>query len=306
MESLPKVAVSNRSHGQGERSKEVAHELHVCFPRDLLSSSPSVSAAATFALRKGLSISSIRFLGLFDTVNSVPRFENALMKRSKFPYTARSTAKVIRHAVAIDERRAKFRQDLISERKPSREAHCSRRHKYMHLWDQAEVDKQTEVEEPHRGRTSMDSHTDPLEPAQPRLQVPRFRDSSRVSPGRSPSPKIRRKDGYDGDSFVTSASQDSLAASRRDNVIWASDEDSDSEEQDIKEVWFPGCHAVRLLSSFTPWSQLTNTGHRWRLASTSRRRRSIKPRPPRVDGPRSRKSRSPFRSPKSSRLELFT
>jgi uncharacterized protein (DUF2235 family) len=52
----------------------------------------------------------IRFLGLFDTVNSVPRFETAWMERSKFPYTARTSAKVIRHAVSIDERRAKFRQ----------------------------------------------------------------------------------------------------------------------------------------------------------------------------------------------------
>lgn len=56
----------------------------------------------------------IRFLGLFDTVNSVPKFESAWMQRSKFPYTARSSAKVIRHAVSIDERRAKFRQDLVS------------------------------------------------------------------------------------------------------------------------------------------------------------------------------------------------
>ncbi|KAL2392867.1 hypothetical protein ABEF93_002193 [Exophiala dermatitidis] len=56
----------------------------------------------------------IRFLGLFDTVNSVPRFESAWMARTKFPYTARPSAKVIRHAVSIDERRAKFRQDLIS------------------------------------------------------------------------------------------------------------------------------------------------------------------------------------------------
>src|SRR3569833_1799463 len=57
----------------------------------------------------------IRFLGLFDTVNSVPRFETAWMERSKFPYTARPSAKVVRHAVAIDARRAKFRQDLISQ-----------------------------------------------------------------------------------------------------------------------------------------------------------------------------------------------
>lgn len=72
----------------------------------------------------------IRFLGLFDTVNSVPRFENAWMQRSKFPYTARSSAKVIRHAVSIDERRAKFRQDLISEAKSPRP--CDERRQNHH------------------------------------------------------------------------------------------------------------------------------------------------------------------------------
>ena len=29
----------------------------------------------------------IRFLGLFDTVNSVPRFESAWMQRTKYPYS---------------------------------------------------------------------------------------------------------------------------------------------------------------------------------------------------------------------------
>ena len=62
----------------------------------------------------------LRFLGLFDTVNSVPRFESAWMQRSKFPYTAHTSAKVIRHAVSINERRAKFRQDLVSARKNSK------------------------------------------------------------------------------------------------------------------------------------------------------------------------------------------
>src|ERR1700753_1687415 len=65
----------------------------------------------------------IRFLGLFDTVNSVPRFENALMSRTKFPYTARSSARVIRHAVSIGERRAKFRQDLLGEKKHHKDHH---------------------------------------------------------------------------------------------------------------------------------------------------------------------------------------
>ncbi|KAI3342541.1 hypothetical protein F4824DRAFT_495492 [Ustulina deusta] len=65
----------------------------------------------------------IRFLGLFDTVNSVPRFETAWMQRSKFPYTARSSAKVIRHCVSIDERRAKFRQDLMYQKQPEGRHH---------------------------------------------------------------------------------------------------------------------------------------------------------------------------------------
>ncbi|KAL3476168.1 hypothetical protein BJX99DRAFT_247023 [Aspergillus californicus] len=74
-------------------------------------------------------VTQICFLGLFDTVNSVPRFENAWMRRSKFPYTARTSAKVIRHAVSIDEHRAKFRQDLLSEVKPGLEEPGSRKWK---------------------------------------------------------------------------------------------------------------------------------------------------------------------------------
>ena len=72
----------------------------------------------------------IRFLGLFDTVNSVPRFETAWMQRSKFPYTARTSAKVIRHAVSIDERRAKFRQDLMYQGNPK-----AKNHRHKHLGD---------------------------------------------------------------------------------------------------------------------------------------------------------------------------
>ncbi|KAK8015624.1 hypothetical protein PG991_008512 [Apiospora marii] len=71
----------------------------------------------------------IRFLGLFDTVNSVPRFEAAWMQRSKFPYTAKTNAKVIRHCVSIDERRAKFRQDLIYQGAAEKEKK-HKRHNY--------------------------------------------------------------------------------------------------------------------------------------------------------------------------------
>ena len=73
----------------------------------------------------------IKFLGLFDTVNSVPRFETAWMQRSKFPYTARSSAQVIRHAVSIDERRAKFRQDLMYQGNPR----AKNQHKHWAYWN---------------------------------------------------------------------------------------------------------------------------------------------------------------------------
>jgi uncharacterized protein (DUF2235 family) len=53
------------------------------------------------------------------------------MERSKFPYTAHSSAKVIRHAVSIDERRAKFRQDLISASKNSKLAKQERNTREM-------------------------------------------------------------------------------------------------------------------------------------------------------------------------------
>ena len=75
----------------------------------------------------------IRFLGIFDTVNSVPRYESPWMARSRFPYTARTSAKVIRHAVSIDERRAKFRQDLITGGKIEEEEKEERRY-HSELW----------------------------------------------------------------------------------------------------------------------------------------------------------------------------
>ena len=71
------------------------------------------------------------------------------MQRSKFPYTAHSSAKVIRHAVSIDERRAKFRQDLISASKNSKLAKQERNTREMEeMYDQASKEtSQINVEE---------------------------------------------------------------------------------------------------------------------------------------------------------------
>ncbi|KAI8935647.1 hypothetical protein NX059_007173 [Plenodomus lindquistii] len=159
----------------------------------------------------------IRFLGLFDTVNSVPAFENAWMQRSKFPYTARSSARVIRHAVAIDERRAKFRQDLISQEKPDTATLYKRHHKHHHLKNIAHGGEGNEA----RGRSDDGAHFPPI----------RFSNSHETSGIRGLSP------GYN-------TSHESIVPSIMSlNVgeTWGSEEEEG--DQDIQEVWFPGCHA---------------------------------------------------------------
>ncbi|KAF2087528.1 hypothetical protein K490DRAFT_23539, partial [Saccharata proteae CBS 121410] len=173
----------------------------------------------------------IRFLGLFDTVNSVPRFENAWMQRSKFPYTAHSTAKFIRHAVAIDERRAKFRQDLISENKPSHQ----HRYRHRHLGrSMAVAEGANELHEiAARGRLSSDTK---------RYNVPEFQlttspDKRYGAERNGLSPALSSGNFSDRRSSFTSMSQASL------QQFGADPDDKDDDEQDIQEVWFPGCHA---------------------------------------------------------------
>ncbi|KAH7131975.1 hypothetical protein B0J11DRAFT_548003 [Dendryphion nanum] len=174
----------------------------------------------------------IRFLGLFDTVNSVPRFENAWMERSKFPYTARSTAKVIRHAVAIDERRAKFRQDLISQTKPDRSQLYKRHHKHQHLQNALDAVTHDNEDDEERGRK-------PSFPTDRRdtLAVPeQFRNHSETAGVRTLSPGYSQHTGVN--SAASSVSNLSLEA-----IQHYEDSESDTEEQDIQEVWFAGCHA---------------------------------------------------------------
>lgn len=213
----------------------------------------------------------IRFVGLFDTgkagvnyfeqpsypssVNSVPRFENAWMQRSKFPYTARSSAKVIRHAVSIDERRAKFRSDLISGARPQQKK------KHHHHRKQPNDGKHTEKEENRSNGTTRRETA-------PKPTTDRFRRPSQVRPPQEMTnrynTRLSTKDeegrllprlsspndsrmmsisrGADGDasSINTDVSQQSLALPRPPE-----DEDDldEAAEQDIEELWFPGCHA---------------------------------------------------------------
>ncbi|KAK4236392.1 hypothetical protein C8A03DRAFT_16973 [Achaetomium macrosporum] len=167
----------------------------------------------------------IRFLGLFDTVNSVPRFETAWMERSKFPYTARTSAKVIRHAVSIDERRAKFRQDLIYQSDPCQKAkeHGPAHNKLHKVSEKLHSGK-------NRGR-------------QGRLDVP---DRPAPYRARSHSARSRRTGMADQDSLHHDAkSEFSVAPHPHDEEhdINSIAESEDETDQDIDEVWFAGGHA---------------------------------------------------------------
>ena len=207
-------------------------------------------------------VSRIRFMGLFDTVNSVPTFESAWMERSKFPYTARSSARVIRHAVGIDERRAKFRQDLISEAKPVQKPrhHLLHHHHHHHLHDLIDQGKDDEnaektadnpaivvndgenaatdqATEEGEGvyRASADSRPT-LRNEQRMRREQRYRAPSRSQRQRNMSLAVPGADGSHDDST-------SIRSNSSFQVPTAITAEDDESEQDIEEVWFPGGHA---------------------------------------------------------------
>lgn len=177
----------------------------------------------------------IQFLGLFDTVNSVPRFETAWMERSKFPYTARSSAKVIRHAVSIDERRAKFRQDLMYQsHKHHREHHLNgmgrmmdnMHEKYRHRPRLETINGKADVVEKER-RGRQRSQLGLPEPDQP----------DKV-PYRAPSRSRSRATHRTADDGASITSHICPATDYGDEDFVSEDE----AQQDIDEVWFAGGH----------------------------------------------------------------
>ncbi|KAF7195493.1 hypothetical protein HII31_03087, partial [Pseudocercospora fuligena] len=152
----------------------------------------------------------IEFLGLFDCVNSVPQFESAWMTRTLFPQTS---ARVIRHAVSIDERRAKsrFRQDLLSER---RQTHPS--HHHLEQWYRQIPQEKEKLTKKQSMRKT--------------LSQPHFRA------------KRRRRMAIDlgpASSSLSVNSGDIVRHNPRDND---SDGEEDDERQDILELWFAGQH----------------------------------------------------------------
>ena len=164
------------------------------------------------------------------------------MKRSKFPYTARSSARVIRHAVSIDERRAKFRSDLMSSsRSPHPRADSQRRQngeKPHPDWP----NPHTQSDDRFRRRSAFrpDEHNKHLSPRLNTVDTGHL-DPRRGTMGdiRSPSPGVSRSRASN-----TDASSINSDAAMREKILQDDDDDDDEEApQDLEEIWFPGCHA---------------------------------------------------------------
>lgn len=207
-------------------------------------------------------VSRIRFMGLFDTVNSVPRFESAWMQRSKFPYTAHSSARIIRHAVGIDERRAKFRQDLISEARPWKASQ-----RWMHYWrnrlHSADGTKNQEKPEDVPTIVLNDNGEKDIAARTQGIQEKQQSHENADSIYRTTSHSSRPGSMHDEQRYracspnrngltvpIQAASTEDLT-SIRSGVSGASlqvpslspDLAEDETVQDIQEVWFPGGHA---------------------------------------------------------------
>ncbi|KAL2008269.1 hypothetical protein VTN00DRAFT_8251 [Thermoascus crustaceus] len=203
-------------------------------------------------------VSRIRFMGLFDTVNSVPRFESAWMQRSKFPYTARSSARVIRHAVGIDERRAKFRQDLISEVRPWTSTKRRVHHWRRHLNHEENNDKPEDIptivlndvgNQDDEGQTNENAQGGQGETNSVRRNNRSSRRGSASheqryrarSPSRNLAVPIPTASTEDLRSIKSGGSGLSLQVPQ--GSLNPTEEDDDESVQDIQEVWFPGGHA---------------------------------------------------------------
>lgn len=201
----------------------------------------------------------IRFLGLFDTVNSVPRFESAFLQRSKFPYTARSSAKIIRHAVSIDERRAKFRQDLVtgSGGQPQTDPKIERYQSDIphiitevdkNIFPGTELSNQPEPAGPvmtrsteHLCRETIEKGSDTAaNQAEAHLQPFELRENQVFALLRVPQSESRPRLAAP---IVTRSTENIHCTSRRRNSHFSRRWSDLSKSQDVEEVWFPGGHA---------------------------------------------------------------
>ncbi|KAF6833174.1 short chain dehydrogenase reductase family [Colletotrichum plurivorum] len=182
----------------------------------------------------------IRFLGLFDTVNSVPRFETAWMQRSKFPYTARSSAKVIRHAVSIDERRAKFRQDLIyQEPNRNRKKNAARRAMEHNPFNEKVQELQEKYRPGRRSTLAPDDVVAAEDRGRRRSRVGEPEDADHPAPFRTHSRSKSRTTQGSQQGFTDHDASSMHSKPPMEDLVYDSDDET---EQNVDEVWFAGGH----------------------------------------------------------------
>jgi hypothetical protein len=175
---------------------------------------------------------------------------------------------VIRHAVSIDERRAKFRSDLVSEEgrlkkqtDAARTAHelekRARHERHRNWFQESQRYKPKKQSTPRRESLAVpgdsnnekrDSDTeemDNFDDIRPRAKgaEARYRNGSVISQSQG-----RRGSRYRPHSRSRSRSRSSVGTSVQEREISPSNcscdtSDSDESVQDIDEIWFPGGHA---------------------------------------------------------------
>lgn len=160
------------------------------------------------------------------------------MKRSKFPYTAKSSALVVRHAVSIDERRAKFRQNLVSQKREIDQTFFHPKHHLENLEDEVieglglDRHHQHYPKNKNEPRSSMPKRQNTLE-RRGASDFGRFKPkhASRPTGNLQPAPPSRRSSRVSIDSTVGA-----LEATR----TAAEDYEEEDVPQDLQEIWFPG------------------------------------------------------------------
>lgn len=162
----------------------------------------------------------------------------------EFSYTAKTSARVIRHAVSIDERRAKFRQDLISQRRhlPDEPGYKEYIEDYMHTHlhrgdekdhkDEDEKEKESPKQngngnvKPKLRRSHDTNNTQMFRSTRRRLHLPVANEAASMSEVSVNSQTIlserkQERNGHNGS---------------------GQDDTKDENDQDILEVWFAGQH----------------------------------------------------------------
>lgn len=122
------VPFAYRVYEEYEKSRDVADPKHTEHKKRMNSFMKHFCRTELEAVRKANMVLSpnesgikVHFLGLFDCVNSVGNLDVPFSKKTPPLPTANGTACHIRHAVAIDERRVKFKAALFSQEQTDNE-----------------------------------------------------------------------------------------------------------------------------------------------------------------------------------------